>query len=110
MLNFAEYLSADDIAAVEKLKAGEGRVVRNGLKKIAACRDENGQLHLHSAACTHLGGVVHWNTLEQCWDCPCHGSKFRPDGNVASGPATRPLVELAHTIDPRSGDLIVHVS
>jgi glycine/D-amino acid oxidase-like deaminating enzyme/nitrite reductase/ring-hydroxylating ferredoxin subunit len=96
LLNFSEYLSADDIGAVEKLKAGEGRVVRNGLQRIAACRDEKGQLHLHSAACTHLGCVVHWNTLEQCWDCPCHGSQFAPDGTALNGPAVQPLAKVKH--------------
>jgi hypothetical protein len=92
--NFAEYLSADDIASVERLKAGEGHVVRNGLTKIAACRDGDGKLHLHSASCTHLGCVVHWNSLEQCWDCPCHGSQFAPDGTALNGPAVSPLSKV----------------
>jgi len=94
LFNFAEYLSADDIATVGKLKAGEGRVVRSGTNKIAACRDKDGELHLHSASCTHLGCVVHWNSLEQCWDCPCHGSQFAPDGTALNGPAVTALAKL----------------
>jgi glycine/D-amino acid oxidase-like deaminating enzyme/nitrite reductase/ring-hydroxylating ferredoxin subunit len=94
LYNFAEYLSADDIAAVEKLKAGEGAVMRSGTNKVAACRDQNGGLHLHSASCTHLGCVVHWNSLEQCWDCPCHGSQFAPDGTALNGPAVTALAGL----------------
>lgn len=92
--NFAEYLTAGDIASVERLKPGEGRLVRSGLKKIAACRDQAGKLHLHSASCTHLGCVVHWNSLEQCWDCPCHGSQFAPDGTALNGPAVSPLAKI----------------
>lgn len=92
--NFAEYLTASEIARVERLQPGEGRLVRSGLKKIAACRDQNGRLHLHSASCTHLGCVVHWNSLEQCWDCPCHGSQFAPDGTALNGPAVSPLGEV----------------
>ncbi|MBI5262318.1 MAG: FAD-dependent oxidoreductase [Bradyrhizobium sp.] len=92
--NFAEYLSADALASVERLRAGEGRLVRSGLKKIAACRDRSGELHLHSASCTHLGCVVHWNSLEQCWDCPCHGSQFAPDGTALNGPAVSPLAPV----------------
>jgi glycine/D-amino acid oxidase-like deaminating enzyme/nitrite reductase/ring-hydroxylating ferredoxin subunit len=92
--NFAEYLSADEIASVEGLRPGEGRLVRSGLQKVAACRDQKGQLHLHSASCTHLGCVVHWNSLEQCWDCPCHGSQFAPDGTALNGPAVSPLADV----------------
>ena len=35
--------------------------------------------------------IVHWNSTEQCWDCPCHGSHFAPDGAVLNGPAIMPL-------------------
>ena len=89
--NFAEYLTASGISAAEELKPGEGRVFRSGLHKLAACRDVQGQLHVRSASCTHLGCIVHWNSTEQCWDCPCHGSHFAPDGAVLNGPALAPL-------------------
>jgi len=97
--NFAEYLAASEMASVERLRPGEGRLVRSGLKKIAACRDRNGRLHLHSASCTHLGCVVHWNALEQCWDCPCHGSQFAPDGTALNGPAVSPLASAERPVN-----------
>ncbi len=92
--NFAEYLTAGSLSAVEELKPGEGRLLRSGLQKVAACRDLKGTLHVHSASCTHLGCVVHWNSAEQCWDCPCHGSQFAPDGTVLNGPAISPLAAI----------------
>jgi Rieske Fe-S protein len=93
--SFAEYLTAGEISSVERLRPGEGAVYRRGLKKIAACRDQHGRLHIHAAACTHMGCIVHWNSLEQCWDCPCHGSQFAPNGAPLNGPAVTPLADVS---------------
>jgi Rieske Fe-S protein len=41
--------------------------------------------------CTHKGSEVELNPKEGTLDCPSHGSRFRPDGQVAHGPAQRPL-------------------
>jgi glycine/D-amino acid oxidase-like deaminating enzyme/nitrite reductase/ring-hydroxylating ferredoxin subunit len=94
--NFAEYLTMGELAAIEKLKPGEGALFRSGMKKVAVCRDERGRLHARSATCTHMGCVVHWNSLEQCWDCPCHGSQFAPSGAPLNGPAVAPLAEFRY--------------
>jgi glycine/D-amino acid oxidase-like deaminating enzyme/nitrite reductase/ring-hydroxylating ferredoxin subunit len=91
--NFAEYLMPGELDSADSLKPGEGGIVRNGLEKVAVCRTKDGKLQAHSAVCTHLGCHVHWNTTEQCWDCPCHGSQFAPDGAVLAGPAIAPLAK-----------------
>jgi Rieske Fe-S protein len=92
--SLAEYLTAAEIRSLQRLQPGAGGLFRSGLKKIAACRDADGRLHVHSATCTHMGCIVHWNSLEQCWDCPCHGSQFAPDGTPLDGPAVSPLAEV----------------
>ncbi|BBX19305.1 FAD-dependent oxidoreductase [Mycolicibacterium duvalii] len=44
-----------------------------------------------SPICPHLGGIVEWNEADQAWECPLHGSRFAPDGDLLEGPATRGL-------------------
>lgn len=89
--NFAEYLGPGEVASEDDLSPGEGAIIRDGLHKLAVYRGEDGTLLRRSAVCTHAGCLVHWNSLEVCWDCPCHGSQFAPDGAVLNGPATHPL-------------------
>ena len=91
---FAEYLAPGELKSFDELKSGQGAIVRDGLKKVAAYRDENGVLSKCSAKCTHVGCHIHWNSLEMCWDCPCHGSQFAPKGEVLNAPAVSPLERI----------------
>ncbi|MEV6762201.1 FAD-dependent oxidoreductase [Streptomyces sp. NPDC051105] len=77
--------------APEDLTPGDGAVIRVGGHQCAVHRDDSGQLHAVSARCTHLGCLVAFNRAEQAWECPCHGSRFAPDGSILQGPAVRPL-------------------
>ena len=77
--------------APEAIAPGDGAVVRMGGGQWAIHCDEKGQLQAVSARCTHLGCIVAFNRAEQAWECPCHGSRFAPDGRVLQGPAVRPL-------------------
>jgi len=80
-----------DAQSLRAVKRGEGKIVERKGAKVAAYRDRSGQTTLRSAICTHMGCAVGWNTSEQTWDCPCHGSRFKPNGDVISGPAEAPL-------------------
>ncbi len=67
--------------------------------------------------CTHLGCTFPWNSNDQQFQCPCHGSLYDPEGNVVRGPAPLPL-KLVHVavkddaiwiypwneLDPRTGE------
>lgn len=84
---YRDYFTTGDVGDVAAIKPGEGAVVGRGRGKIAVYRDERGNIHQHSAICTHLYGIVRWNDTEKTWDCPCHGSRFDPYGKVVNGPA-----------------------
>jgi nitrite reductase/ring-hydroxylating ferredoxin subunit len=45
-----------------------------------------------SLICPHLGCTV--EAAPAGFNCPCHGSRFGPDGAVRRGPATEPLRAL----------------
>ena len=74
--------------------------MRQGLKKLALYRDPAGQLHTLSATCPHLGCIVHWNSGEKTWDCPCHGSRFHALGDVVNGPANKALAKAELESEP----------
>jgi glycine/D-amino acid oxidase-like deaminating enzyme/nitrite reductase/ring-hydroxylating ferredoxin subunit len=95
--SFAEYIGPGEIGSLDELPPGRGAIVRRGLGKIAAYRDQDGKLHLNSATCSHLGCHLHWNSFEVCWDCPCHGSMFDMDGKPINAPAVGPLSDVTKT-------------
>lgn len=60
-----------------------------------------------SAVCTHLGCITQWKEEAKIIACPCHGSKFKPDGAKIEGPAPRPLPHFAISLTP-DGELLVN--
>ena len=88
-----DYVTPGDEPDAEKIQSGEGAILREGTRKIAAYRDENGRLHKFSAVCPHLKCIVRWDGCEKTWDCPCHGSRFDALGRVLNGPAISDLEE-----------------
>jgi glycine/D-amino acid oxidase-like deaminating enzyme/nitrite reductase/ring-hydroxylating ferredoxin subunit len=73
---------------------GEGRIVEIDGEKVAVHRDDRGALHAFSASCTHMGCTVQWNGAAKSWDCPCHGGRYRPTGEVLCAPPTQALTRL----------------
>ena len=85
------YAGSGDVASEDQVPPGCGAVLHRGLAPVAVYRAEDGTLVERSAVCPHLGGVVCWNQAERTWDCPVHGSRFSPSGEVLSGPANDEL-------------------
>lgn len=78
-------------ALVKDVGIGEGKIVKDGLKKIGVYKDYDGKLFCVTPYCTHLGCELSWNPLEKTWDCPCHGSRFSYTGDEIYGPANKEL-------------------
>jgi glycine/D-amino acid oxidase-like deaminating enzyme/nitrite reductase/ring-hydroxylating ferredoxin subunit len=88
---YRDLLLRDEAESPDQVAPGTGAVIRQGLKPVAVYRDEAGAVHQRSALCTHLECVVRWNSTEKSWDCPCHGSRYSPTGEVLTGPAIQGL-------------------
>lgn len=74
------------VALPETLGLGEAFIPPG--RAVAVFKDAEG-VHAVSTICTHLGCVVKPNP--EGFECPCHGSRFKADGEVTRGPAPQPL-------------------
>jgi glycine/D-amino acid oxidase-like deaminating enzyme/nitrite reductase/ring-hydroxylating ferredoxin subunit len=100
-MHFPAHLAADRLTSADvegkstdEVQPGEGRILKLDGRKVAAYRDDGGTLHCLSPICPHMGCDVAWNGAERSWDCPCHGSRFTPTGEVLNGPAHKPLSKI----------------
>jgi len=76
---------------------------------------EGKTFHCLSAVCTHLGCTVQLVRKDGTggdieFHCPCHGSKYRSDGENYAGPAPRPLDYFKLELAPDDGRLVVDLS
>ncbi len=60
-----------------------------------------------SLVCPHLGCTV--NVTDEGFACPCHGSRFLPDGSLRNGPASHPLSTLRVEVNTE-GRLILYTN
>ena len=98
-INVASHLIGDRAARAEfknweEVQPGQAGILQLPDKRVAAYRSADGVLHAVESACSHMGCQVAWNSAENSWDCPCHGSRFSIDGDVLHGPAVSPLAQV----------------
>jgi len=89
-----DYVTDRKTAALDQVQPGSGAIVEHDGERVAAYRATDGSVTMVSPVCTHLKCLVHWNSAEASWDCPCHGSRFGVDGRVLEGPALEPLATV----------------
>lgn len=64
-VQYGDWLSVKSKPHFADLAPGEGTVFRDGVKMVAAYKDDAGNMGFMSASCRHLAGVVAWNTVEK---------------------------------------------
>jgi menaquinol-cytochrome c reductase iron-sulfur subunit len=69
----------------------DGWEIRNEKSTAWVILDDRRQVTAFSPLCTHLGCAYHWQAEKKLFICPCHGSTFNVNGDVVTGPASRPL-------------------
>jgi Rieske Fe-S protein len=88
------------VSLPESLAAGQPFVPAG--RSVALYRDGQG-VYAISTVCTHLGCIVKSDAAG--FECPCHGSRFAPDGSVLKGPAPTALAWLK--VSAAGGDFVV---
>jgi nitrite reductase/ring-hydroxylating ferredoxin subunit len=73
----------------------------------AVIRPVSGGFQAFSLVCPHLGCLV--EVQADGFSCPCHGSRFEPDGTVTKGPASQPLSEVQLKLS-EEGHLLLDIS
>lgn len=86
-------------AANAALNANGGFVYRNG---VIVARTTSGAYVAVSSTCTHAGGTVFYQTSNDRFHCPNHGSEYSTAGSVLLGPAERSLARYNTSLDGTS--------
>ncbi len=82
-----------EIKGAKDLSPGDSLMLQVGSKAVIVVRHRSG-FKAFSAACTHLGCLVVWDSSLQKFLCPCHAAVFDENGVVVSGPPPAPLLPL----------------
>jgi Rieske Fe-S protein len=87
----------DALVATSEVPVGGGVVIKG--PDVVVTQPVEGEFKCFTAICTHQGCVVA-GVSDGAIGCECHGSKFSAeDGSVLNGPASKPLEEIAVTVN-----------
>jgi cytochrome b6-f complex iron-sulfur subunit len=87
-------LQSKGVIKTSQLAAGPLLVIRNP--------QDSSKVIAVNSICPHKGCEVDWKAKNNQFVCPCHGARFKPDGSLAKGPATRPLSSFKAKIEGNS--------
>lgn len=94
--------SFETVGTVAELQQG-GQLLNEQLAigKVLVISDpaDPAQVVAVNPTCPHASCTVEWQPDDGVFVCPCHDSRFTPDGQVQQGPATEPLATYAAKVD-----------
>jgi nitrite reductase/ring-hydroxylating ferredoxin subunit/glycine/D-amino acid oxidase-like deaminating enzyme len=73
------------------IKKDSGSIIKVGGKKYGVYVDKLGKVYVVKPICPHMHCSLLFNNVAKTYDCPCHGSRFRYDGQCIDGPAPKDL-------------------
>jgi Rieske Fe-S protein len=89
-----------DLSIIEELNSSGGWLLITEAQTLVV---NDGEIKALSSVCTHSNCDRNWSLSNGNFRCSCHGSIFSTDGEVITGPATRPLTQFDVSID---GDIL----
>lgn len=89
-----------------------GTFVKVGSDTVLVSKSKDNKTYIAvSGICTHKACAVSWKADDNCFRCPCHGSKFSPDGKVTKKPATDDLTSYdAKEVKGKGGKKFVRIA
>jgi len=93
--------SLKPVGTVDQLKSQGQILVERGSSKILIVPDPANPANVLAVnpSCTHQRCSLEWKADEKVLVCPCHNSRFAPNGKVLRGPATVALKTYEAKID-----------
>lgn len=85
-----------DLSIIEELKNSGGWLLITSAQTLVV---NDGEIKAVSSVCTHSNCNRNWSLRNGNFRCSCHGSVFSTDGEVITGPATRPLTQFSVNIN-----------
>jgi Rieske Fe-S protein len=85
-----------DLNVIEELNSSGGWLLITEAQTLIV---NDGEIKALTSVCTHSNCDRNWSLSGGNFKCSCHNSIFTTDGEVISGPATRPLTQFDVNID-----------
>lgn len=98
------------IGKVSELPASGSAPVNYPKVKLWLSNTPEGVMAIYKV-CTHLGCLYNWNSQENKFICPCHGSQFQANGSYIQGPAPRSLDRfVVQAVNPDTGEVVAEAA